>query len=629
MRRVGWDAALALVLVAAGVGGCRRSVAIGGVAGAGGERAGTGGVVAGPLVDAGPEDDDEIVDGGPGNGDDGGVDGGSDLPPPTLVPRFVSETWPACPFSAPLAITSAGTPAILSVTADGVFHAMDPATGAPLWTLALSAPAGLSPHLVSPPAVVGHRLIYAWQNVAPDWTRADHHVGVIDLDARAFDPGFEPLTLTASRSAPGGGSVDFLPAYAYARAAVVTALPPGRELGLAYVGFGNVRDLQPWHGWLFEIDLDAWRAQGAAAAISGTLVSTATPNDQCGAVNGDGSRQMLCGGGIWAHLGPAVVGDSTEPDGFRLYVPLGNGLLDPLHAQYANSVLRLGRGLGADAGCDPMLCDGYDPNAPGDACAASCANLFIPRLPTGQTLPLGTNNVCAGRTLFQCYAALDWDLGASAPAFVALPGGPRVILQPGKDGALYLFDADHLGTLYDRAPIMHACGEGGGTCGADWAGTIVTRPLITSVGGATLALVPTFVFDDVHPAGLQAIEISTDGGQPHLVPRWQAPSFDSAESVTAFRRHASGVGAARFAGDLYAAVVDTASPGGAGRLYWVRVRDGAIVQRASLAGPGQRFAPPLVTGDAVYLSSCFHTAAPSFNEGPGQLEAFTISAAHE
>ena len=613
MKRAGWLAA-ALAVVTAWASGCWRS-AEPGTDGGGAGGSGTGGVLATATFDA---------DLDTSGGDDASTVVRTGGPPAMLVPRFVSARWDACTFSAPLAITSAGVPAILSVTADGVFRALDPTDGASLWTLSLTAPAGLAPHLVSPPAVVGHRLVFAWQNVSPDWTRADHHVGVIDLDARGFDPAFAPLTLSASHPASGGGTIDFLPAHAYSRAAVVTALPPGRELGLTYVSFGNVRDLQPWHGWLFEVDLDAWRAQGAAEAITGTMVSTATPNSQCGPENGDGSRQMLCGGGIWAHLGPTVVDDATEPDGFRLYVPLGNGLLDPLHAQFANSVLRVGRGLAADGACDPVLCDGYDPSAPGDACAASCASVFIPRLPAGQTLPLGTGNVCIGKTLFQCYAALDWDLGASAPAFVALSGGPRVILQPGKDGALYLFDADHLGTLYDRAVIMHACGEAGGSCAADWAGTIVTRPLITSIDGATLALVPTFVFDDVHPAGLQAVEIRTDGGQPHLVPRWQAPSFSDPASVQAFRRHAGGVAVATIAGEVYAAVVDAAGPGAVGRLYWVRARDGAIIQSPTLNGSGQRFAPPLITSDAVYISSCLHTGTPSYNEGPGQVEAYTI-----
>src|SRR5262249_12805270 len=163
------------------------------------------------------------------------------------------------------------------------------------------------------------------------------------------------------------------------------------------------------------------------------------------------------------------------PDGFALLVATGNGLLDPTRGSYANAVLRVGRGLAFAPGCDATLCEGFDPTAPTDACAASCDHLFIPRL-AGQELPRGPNDAGVGLTLFQCYAALDWDLGASAPAHAALPDGPDVIVQPGKDGAVYLLDADHLGTLYDRAPIMPGCGEGGGTCAASWAGTIVTKP---------------------------------------------------------------------------------------------------------------------------------------------------------
>ena len=62
---------------------------------------------------------------------------------------------------------------------------------------------------------------------------------------------------------------------------------------------------------------------------------------------------MMCGGGIWAHLGPEVVYDPALPDGFELLVPTGNGMLDPMHQQFANGVLRVGRGLAFDAGCDP------------------------------------------------------------------------------------------------------------------------------------------------------------------------------------------------------------------------------------------------------------------------------------
>ena len=93
-----------------------------------------------------------------------------------------------------------------------------------------------------------------------------------------------------------------------------------------------------------------------------------------------------------------------------------------------------------------------------------------------------------------------------------------------------LIDADHMGTLYDRAPIMAGCGEGGGTCAATWAGTIVARPEIVTVDGAVLVLLPTFVMDNAHPAGLQALEITMAGGTPHLTPRWQAPRFTDPES---------------------------------------------------------------------------------------------------
>jgi len=137
--------------------------------------------------------------------------------------------------------------------------------------------------------------------------------------------------------------------------------------------------------------------------------------------------------------------------------------------------------------------------------------------------------------------------------------------------------------------------------------------------------VPTFVFDDAHPAGLQAVEIRVDAGQPHLVPRWQAPSFSSDDSVRAFRRHAGGVSAATVDGELYAAVVDVGPPSGRGTLYWVRVRDGAVIQRLTLSGPGQRFAPPLFTADSLYVTSCYHTGQPSYDERPPVLQAFTIA----
>lgn len=583
-----------------------------------------------PVMESGRAPDDGAEDPGAGEGPlgpDGSVmTDGSSAGVPTLTARFVSAVRSACEFSGPLAVQSRGENEILMVTADGTLTAIDPVSGADRWQMSLPAPAGLTAHLVAPPATVPtHRLVLAWQDVSPDWTRMNHHVGVVDLEQRTLDPQFPVLTVTGSKPAYGGsGTISFVPAHAYARSAVAYAELAGRELGLAYVSYGNVRDLPPWHGWIFEVDLEAWRAEGASGAITASMVTT--DEDNCGPENSDGSRGMLCGGGIWSHFGPEIVYDPQVPDGFSLFVATGNGALDPTRGDFANSVLRLGRGLRFDAGCDPLLCDGFDSIDPSPACLASCENLFMPRLAAGQSVPDGANRACVGRTLLGCYAALDWDLGASAPAITPVPGGPTVIVQPGKDGSVYLVDATHLGTLYDRAPIMDGCGEQSGHCKADWAGTIVTRPKVVTVDGRVLALVPTFVEDDAHPAGLQALEISVEGGTPHLVPRWQAPAFDTPEAIAAFRNPAGGVTVADVGGDAFAAVVATGPRGQAGTLYWVRVRDGAILQRVQLAGPGQRYAAPLVFGDGLYLPSCQHTGSPDFNEGTAQIEAFTISA---
>jgi len=544
-----------------------------------------------------------------------------------LRPKFVTSARAACNFSSPMAITSQGQSQVLIATADGVFTAIDPATGADAWHVSLTAPTGFMPHLASTPVLVEtNRLVFVWQDVLSDWTRLDQNVGVLDLDHRALDPQFAQLTLAASKpAASGAGAVNFVPSHTYSRSALAHARVPGHALGLVYASFGNVRDLQPFHGWVFEIDLDAWQAKGLAAAVTSSLVTSADVD--CGANNGDGAREMKCGGGVWSHLGPQVVYDAQAPDGFQLLVPTGNGLLDLSRGDYANSLLRTGHGLAFDPACNAMMCDSFDPLSPSEACMTSCENLFMPRLLPNQSVPGGPGGACVGRTLLGCYAEVDWDLGANAPAVVNLPNGPTVAIQPGKDGSLYLIDLQHLGTLYDRLPITSTCGEGGSSCAADWAGTIVTRPEIVTLDGAVLALVPTFMPDGVHPAGLQAIEVSAEGAsRPHLVPRWQAPRFGNPESVKAFRNHPGGVTVFKVGAEPFAAIVDTASPGKVGTLYVIRVRDGEIVQRVTLGGAGERYAAPLALDGVLYVSSCEHTAAPGFNEGPSHVEAFSIEA---
>ena len=83
----------------------------------------------------------------------------------------------------------------------------------------------------------------------------------------------------------------------YLRAALVNAGRKHNSKGMLYVSFGNSSDIQPWHGWLFELDLDAWAARGVAAAINAVLLST--PESSCGIPGESGSSDMICGGGIW------------------------------------------------------------------------------------------------------------------------------------------------------------------------------------------------------------------------------------------------------------------------------------------------------------------------------------------
>jgi hypothetical protein len=541
----------------------------------------------------------------------------------TLAPLFVTAPRRACTFAGPVAIQPRGQRQILLATADGTVAAVDPGTGTTVWQAALAAAPGLAPDLVAPPVVVGSRLVLAWQEVGSDWTRAAHHVSVLDLDAGALDPAFSTVTLAGhAPAADGAAGIDFIPSHAFSRAALVHAAVPDRALGLVYVGLGNVRDLQPWHGWLFELDLDAWQAGGAGAAVTASLVTTGASAD-CGPENGDGARQMVCGGGVWSPHGPTVLPDPASPDGFALLVPTGNGLLDPGRSTFANTVMRVGRGLAFDPGCDPLLCAGFDPSAPGDACAASCQRLLIPRLPSGELVPAGPGQACAGLTLLSCWAQFDWDLGASSPAVIQLPGGRRALLQPGKDGALYLADADHLGTLFDRLPLMPGCGEGIGTCRAAWAGTIVTKPAVVTVDGVPRALIPTFVADDAHRAGLQAVDVDVSGATPTLRPRWQAPAASDADSLSGFRSAPGGVAVADIGGEPFAALVDpSVTPA---LLYWIRVRDGAVMQRVPLAGGGQRYADPLIENGVLYVPSCGRTGTPSFDEGPSVVEAFRIA----
>ena len=514
------------------------------------------------------------------------------------------DDLPGCTIASPLLVESRGEDVLLTALASGGVVGSSPVDGRELFRVSLPAPAGQWAHAAATPGVFGSRVVVPYMLRRNDnGERVAHLAAVIDLEARDLDAGFSIIQLDASVPAwDGSGEVEFLAANAYSRSAVPVAHPAGSRHGLAYVGFGNLQDIQPWHGWLFELDLDAWADGGDA--ISAVLL--ATPESDCGPAGESGSNDMICGGGIWSPPGPTLFerGDGS----FELYVATGNGQLDLGRRDYANSVLRVGRGLAFDPACDPEACADFDPIDPALDCIESCRDQFIPRLLPGDPPFDPPDGRCDGKTFFECYALLDWDLGANTPARVPVPGGPDVLVVPAKDGGVYLADAEHFGTLHDRIQLTAICGAGGGSgsCSANWAGTMVTVPVATTDDGVPLVVIPTFIFDDLNPAGRVGLAILRgEDGAPRWEKRWEAPAFDSAEAVDRFRGHVGQVALVTIDGTEYAALVDPGPENSRdGLLYLVRVSDGAIVERAGLDGPGRKYNLPVVRADTVIVSSC-------------------------
>ena len=198
-------------------------------------------------------------------------------------------------------------------------------------------------------------------------------------------------------------------------------------------------------------------------------------------------------------------------------------------------IMRLKPGLKFDAGCDATLCANFNPVNPDKACMASCKNLFIPRLLEGDAPLKPANGECDNKSFWECLAWMDYDLGASAPVKVDMDNGHSVLVQPSKDGGVYLIDAEHLGTQYDRLQIVDVCGTKADQCEAGWMGMIVTQPVLTSIDEDPVVVIPTFVADKTHPAGLVALKIVLEKGQPKFKRFWQFPDPSSPEAVQTFR----------------------------------------------------------------------------------------------
>ena len=547
------------------------------------------------------------------SGDDTKLDADA-LPQLTRVfPQDKDQKQPfaGCITASPLLISSQDSSFILVAASDGLIAGVQPKTGEIIWEVQLPVPEGYRPWQLATPARFHNKIAVAYQvRALRTYERLSHRVAIIDLEQRRLDPAFPIVELHAEKpTADGTGVVSFNPPTSLSRSALAYGPGVGDHLGYVYVSFGNYQDIQPWHGWVFELDLSAWQNQGAEAAISGVLLTT--PETSCPKAGWAGTRHTICGGGVWTPAGPQVypVGDS-----FELLVSTGNGQLDLTRQDYANTLMRVGPGLEFESGCDEQLCAAFNPSDPDLACLQSCRNLFIPRLPAGDESLRPPPGICEGMTFWECIVWSDYDLGANAPIKVNIPNGPTVYVQPSKDGSVYLIDAEHMGTLYDREKIVDICGAAEDKCKADWAGMIVTQPTLTEVDGVPVVIVPTFMPDTTHSAGWVALKIILENGRPRFEPFWQAPDFSTPEALDRFRHHPTRVAIAPFgeAGEKYAWGGDRNVALG------VRLRDGHIVVRQRLLGWRSRNLLPLIHDNILYIPTCKH------DDGPSRLEAYAI-----
>ncbi len=521
--------------------------------------------------------------------------------------------------ASPLLVASQGREFVLAAASDGMLAAIDPRSTSIAWRVQLPASSVRKPYLEATPVQVGDKLVVSYTTYSRSVADRQHHwVAVVDLERRRLHRDYPVFELSAKKQLAGGqAEVRFHPGTQITKAALAHGRTPGGR-DYVYVSFGSPGDVQPWHGWVFEIDLAAWKIKGPQAAISAVLLTT--PEAECPGETG--TFEMICGGGVWSPAGPQVL--ATE-ESFELLIPTGNGQLDLVRNDYANTLLRVRPGLDFDPACDEMLCRGFDPIRPARACVESCVNLFIPRIPPGAEPLRPDSGRCNDKTLLECWALHDYDLGANAPLKLDLPSGRSVLVQPGKDGSVFLIDAQHLGKLYDRRQIVEPCGAPGDDCSAErWRGQIITQPVVAKVEGSPVVLVPTFNFDHTHPAGLVALKIVTRAGSPRLEVFWTAPDFSSPEAVKRFRYYPSRVvlAASPERNELYAWVVDVARDlEGRGVLLGVRVRDGTIVSRREMAGRGHRNVRPLVHHGVIYIPSSWLDRDGKRKHG---LEAFSI-----
>lgn len=515
---------------------------------------------------------------------------------------------------------SQGKPLVIVPASNGVIAALDSETGRMEWQLHAPTPEGQEVELVATPVKIGDKLVISYQcnKKGVRTSRDSHRLAVIDLKNKSIDDSFPVLDLYAEKPGSDPGSiVKFNANTAFSHAALKHIDKSGTDLGYVYAAFGGAQDAQPFHGWLFEIDMDAWQQSKKGAtktAIANVFLTTPETKCPLNEENGSGTTEMLCAGGIWTPPGIQVYPDDT---GVELIVPTGNGQIDIARHDYANTLMRMKPGLQFDPDCDKALCMNFNPINPDEACMASCKNLFIPRLASGNAPVKPVSGECDKFSFSRCLAWMDYDLGASAPVKVDLGNEHSVLVQPGKDGGVYLIDAEHLGTLYDRLQIVEVCGTATDPCRLVWAGMIVTQPVQATINNEPIVVIPTFVADKTHAAGLVALKIVLENDKPKFKRFWQFPKPSSPEALQAFRSHPSLPVLYTPEGSTEP-VVWIVDIGKHGTLYGVRVKDGVVVAKQLLQGAGRQLSMPLIYNNHVYVASIMP------NTGEAMIEGFRI-----
>ena len=86
-------------------------------------------------------------------------------------------------------------------------------------------------------------------------------------------------------------------------------------------------------------------------------------------------------------------------------------------------------------------------------------------------------------------------------------------VQPSKNGHVYVIDAAHMGRMLARQKVADQCGTKQDPCQRSWTGMIMTQPNVLEVDDGLLVLVPTFMYDATHPAGVVALALEEDGDE--------------------------------------------------------------------------------------------------------------------